>query len=77
MSTLSEKRNEYLLDQLVGFEKKPDGLPTYAGWNLAEVLVRARAKKFVSLTVVEMLVVSIAGTEDDLKAARAAANGGK
>lgn len=77
MSTLSEKRNEYLLDQMVGFEKKPDGLPTYTGWNLAEVLARARAKKFVSLTMVEMLVVSIAGTEDDLKAARAAANGGK
>ena len=77
VSTLSDKRNEYTLDQLVGFEKKPDGLPTYAGWNLAEVLARARAKKFVSLTVVEMLVVSIAGTEDDLKAARAAANGGK
>lgn len=77
VSTLSDKRNEYTLDQLVGFEKKPDGLPTYAGWTLAEVLARARAKKFVSLTVVEMLVVSIAGTEDDLKAARAAANGGK
>lgn len=77
MSNLSEKRTQYVLDQLVGFKKKSNGLPTYEGWNLAETLARARAKKFVSLTVVEMLVVNIAGTEDDLKAARAAANGGK
>ena len=77
MSNLSDKRTQYVLDQLVGFKKKPNGLPTYEGWNLAETLDRARAKKFVSLTVVEMLVVNIAGTEDDLKAARAAANGGK
>lgn len=77
LSAQAEKRIELALDQLVGFKKNDNGLPTFEGWNLAETLDRARQKKFANLTLVELLVLNVAGTENDLKAARAAANGGK
>ena len=74
--TLSTQ-TELILDQLVGFKKGDNGLPTFEGWNLAETLERARQKKFINLTLVELMVLNVAGTESDLNAARTAANGGK
>lgn len=75
LSTLDSTRIRLGLDQFVGSEKNGDGLPTFTGWNMKSLLIAARKKKFVSLTLAEMLAVSIAGTDNDLKAARAAANG--
>lgn len=76
LNALDSKRIELGVDQLVGSEKNEDGLPTFTGWNMKSLLIAARKKKFISLTLAEMLAVSIAGTDDDLKAARTAANGG-
>lgn len=77
LSALTAKQTELTLDQLVGFKKGDNGLPTFEGWNLAETLERARQKKFANLTLVELMVLNVAGTEADLNAARTAANGGK
>ena len=58
-----------------GRDKHPGDLKkSYPGWDLARLVASAREKEFTGLTLVEMCAVAIAGTDDDLAAARAAAN---
>lgn len=47
---------------------------SYPGWDIKRLVESAREKKFQGLTVTEMCAVAIGGTDDDLAAARAAAN---
>lgn len=46
---------------------------SYPGWDLGQLVDTARDKKFTGLTLVEMCAVAIAGTDEDLRAARVAA----
>ena len=46
---------------------------SYPGWDLGQLVSTARDKKFIGLTLTEMVAVSIAGNQDDLRAARIAA----
>lgn len=45
----------------------------YPGWNVGSILNAARRKSFRALTSMEIQAVLLAGTKDDIKAARAAA----
>lgn len=45
----------------------------YPGWNVGSILNAARKKNFVALTSMEIQAVLLAGTDDDIQAARAAA----
>ena len=45
----------------------------YPGWNVGSILNAARRKGFKALTSMEIQAVLLAGTKDDIKAARAAA----
>ena len=49
----------------------------YPGWNIQTVLKAARKKDFAALTAMEIQAVLLAGTDEDIKRARTAANGGK
>lgn len=61
-------------DQTAGPGRGKDGERTYDGWDLRSVLTAARRKKFLGLTVPEMLAVLLVGTTDDVAAVRAVVN---
>src|SRR5690606_32507556 len=47
---------------------------SYPGWDIKRLVESAREKGFTGLTLTEMCAVAIGGSDEDLAAARAAAN---
>ena len=56
-------------DQLNGAGRK-DGARTFNGWSVADVLNVARRRNFVGLTMAQMVVVGLFGTDEDRAAVR-------